>query len=128
MAIDGEMGCQFPINHQITRSSNHPILIAVLAVACAAAALAAQAPPDGDTFAKIRTEGLEHSQVDPVFRMLTVDIGPRLTASPAHKGAAEWMRDRLASYGLDHARLESWRFCRCWSLARWLSVLRPSKM
>jgi len=109
------MGCQFPINHQITRSSNHRILIAVLAVACAAA-LAAQAPADDGSFAKIRTEGLEHSQVDPVFRMLTVAIGPRLTASPAHKRAAEWMRDRLASYGLDQARLEPWRFGRGWSL------------
>ena len=67
-------------------------------MACAAA-LAAQAPADNDSFAKIRTEGLEHSQVDPVFRMLTVAIGPRLTASPAHKRAAEWMRGRLASYG-----------------------------
>ena len=37
----------------------------------------------------------------PVFDMLTVNIGPRLTASPAHKRAAEWARDRLASYGLD---------------------------
>ena len=54
----------------------------------------------------------------PVFDMLTVDIGPRLTASPAHKRAAEWARDRLASYGLDNARLEPWPFGRGWTLEK----------
>ena len=38
-------------------------------------------------------KGLERSQAAPVFDMLTVTIGPRLTASPAHKRAAEWARD-----------------------------------
>jgi carboxypeptidase Q len=68
------------------------------------------------TLAKIRVEGLEHSQAAPVFDMLTVTIGPRLTASPAHKRAAEWARDRLASYGLQNARLEPWKFGRGWTL------------
>ena len=89
-----------------------------LVVACAAAVLAAQAPTDREAFAKIRAEGLERSQAAPVFRVLTIDIGPRLTASPAHKRATEWMRDRLASYGLDHARLEPWHFGRVWSLEK----------
>ena len=76
----------------------------------------AQAPIDRDLFGKIRAEGLERSQVAPVFQMFTVDIGPRLTASPAHKRAAEWARDRLASYGLQNARLEPWSFGRGWTL------------
>src|SRR3954451_7178371 len=67
---------------------------------------------------KIRTEGLEHSQVEAVFNQLTIDIGPRLTASPAHKRAAEWTRDRLSSYGLANARLEPWKFGRGWTLER----------
>ena len=50
--------------------------------------------------------------------MLTVDIGPRLTASPAHKRAAEWARDRLASYGLANAQLEPWKFGRGWTLEK----------
>ena len=69
-------------------------------------------------FARIRAEGLEHSQVAPVFDMLTVNIGPRLTASPAHKRAAEWARDRLASYGLTNAQLEPWKFGRGWTLEK----------
>jgi carboxypeptidase Q len=78
----------------------------------------AQSSRDRDTLAKIRTEGLEHSQVVPVFDMFTVGIGPRLTASPAHKRAAEWARDRLASYGLQNARLEPWKFGRGWTLEK----------
>jgi len=89
-----------------------------LAVACASTLAAAQSSPDRDILAKIRTEGLEHSQVAPVFEMLTVNIGPRLTASPAHKRAAEWARDRLASYGLSNARLEPWKFGRGWTLEK----------
>jgi carboxypeptidase Q len=71
---------------------------------------------DSAMFAKIRAEGMEHSQVAPVFEQLTVAIGPRLTASPAQKRAAEWMRDRLAADGLANAHLEPWKFGRGWTL------------
>jgi carboxypeptidase Q len=67
---------------------------------------------------KIKTEAMDHSQVAPVFEMLTVNIGPRLTASPAHKRAAEYARDRLASYGLENAHLEPWKFGRGWTLEK----------
>ena len=83
-----------------------------------ASILLAQAPVDRDLLAKIHSEAFERSQVEPVFDMLTVTIGPRLTASPAHKRAAEWARDRLASYGLDNARLEPWHFGRGWTLEK----------
>ena len=52
----------------------------------------------------------------PVFDEFTVSIGPRLTASPAHKRAAEFARERLASYGLENARLEPFHFGRGWTL------------
>src|SRR5262245_66235835 len=81
-------------------------------------AVAAQAPADRDLAARIRAEGLERSQVAPVFEMLTVNIGPRLTASPAHKRAAEWARDRLTSYGLSNVHLEPWKFGRGWTQER----------
>ena len=82
-----------------------------------AVALEAQTPA-ADVTARIRAEGLQHSQVEPVFSELTVAIGPRLTASPAHKRAAEFVRERLASYGLENARLEPWKFGRGWSLEK----------
>ena len=62
-------------------------------------AAGAQSQTGDPMLGRIRAEGLEHSQVAAVFDMLTVNIGPRLTASPAHKRAAEWARDRLASAG-----------------------------
>jgi carboxypeptidase Q len=71
-----------------------------------------------DMATKIKTEAMEHSQVASVFEMLTVNIGPRLTASPAHKRAAEYARDILTSYGLVNARLEPWHFGRGWTLEK----------
>jgi len=93
-------------------------VIIPFACACAGAVALAQSTADRDTLAKIRTEGIERSQVRPVFDYLTIDIGPRLTASPAHKRAAAWARDRLASYGLTNARLEPWKFGRGWELKK----------
>jgi hypothetical protein len=90
-----------------------------LAAALCVATLAVgseQSSPDQGVLAKIRAEGLERSQVSAVFDTLTVDIGPRLTASPAHKRAAEWVRDRLVSYGLQNVHLEPWKFGRGWTL------------
>ena len=81
-------------------------------------ALAQAQAPDLEVLAKIRAEATEHSQAAPVFDMFTVTIGPRLTASPAHKRAAEYARDRLAAYGLSNARLEPWHFGRGWTLEK----------
>lgn len=82
------------------------------------AALAQAQAPNLDILAKIRTEATEHSQATPVFEMLAITIGPRLTASPAHKRAAEYARDRLAACGLSQARLEPWHFGRGWTLEK----------
>src|SRR5438552_14636990 len=89
-----------------------------LGLISAGVVIAAQPSSDRDALAKIRVEGLERSQAGPVFDYLTVNIGPRLTASPAHKRAAEWTRDRLASYGLTNAHLEPWTFGRGWELQK----------
>src|SRR4051795_9345468 len=87
-----------------------------LALVCAGRVGSAQTASDRDTLAKIRSEGMDHSQAGAVFDYLTINIGPRLTASPAHKRAAEWARDRLAAYGLENAHLEPWKFGRGWTL------------
>ena len=76
------------------------------------AALTQAQSPDPDLFQKLRAEAMEHPQVAPIFDMFTVTIGPRLTASPAHKRAAEYAKDRLTAYGLANARLEPWHFGR----------------
>jgi carboxypeptidase Q len=78
--------------------------------------VAAQTGSGDATLLKIRAEGIEHSQVASVFDHLTIDIGPRLTASPAHKRAVEWTRDRLIAYGLSNVHVEPWKFGQGWTL------------
>jgi carboxypeptidase Q len=90
----------------------------ILPFALLSVVVSAQSGGDHQTLAKIRAEGLQHSQVAPVFETLTVDIGPRLTASPAHKRAAEFMRDRLTADGLSNVHLEPWSFGRGWTLEK----------
>jgi carboxypeptidase Q len=97
----------------------------VLLSICCGVLLLAQAP-DADLLARMRSEALDRSQVAPVFDMLTVNIGPRLTASPAHKRAAEFARDWLASHGLENARLEAFQFGRGWTLEKLtLEMIEP---
>ena len=91
------------------------IRAAVAATVLFASAVSVQTQTGDPALARIRAEGMEHSQVERVFNTLTVEIGPRLTASPAHKKAAEFARAELASYGLDNARLEGWAFGRGWT-------------
>lgn len=94
-----------------------PILCSMLGLGLAGAAQS-QTPAERNLLARMHSEAFEHSQAQAVFDMLTVTIGPRLTASPAYRRATEWTRDRLASYGLENARLEPWQFGRGWTLEK----------
>jgi carboxypeptidase Q len=91
-----------------------------LATALLAGCVTAQAPGsiDRETLQKMHREAFDNSQAAPVFDMLTGSIGPRLTASPAHKRAAEYTKERLAAYGLANARIEPWHFGRGWSVEK----------
>src|SRR5579872_6461806 len=78
----------------------------------------AQPALDDAALKRMHREAFEKSQADAVFTTLTTVIGPRLTASPAHKHAAEYIKDVLSKIGLADARLEPWHFGRGWSLER----------
>jgi carboxypeptidase Q len=79
--------------------------------------------------AKIRDEGLNRSQVETTFGMLVDQIGPRLTASPAHKRAADYVRDLATKYGLTDARLEAFEFGRGWVLdGQTIEMIEPRYM
>jgi hypothetical protein len=68
---------------------------------------------------KIRAEGMERSQVMETLSWMTDVVGPRLTGSPRMKHANEWTKNKLAEWGLQNARLESWGpFGRGWSLQK----------
>jgi hypothetical protein len=93
-------------------------------------AYAQQAQPektDLEVINKIKTEGLERSQVMETLSWLTDVYGPRLTNSPNYKKASEWAKNKLAEWGLQNAQLEAWGpFGRGWSLEGFsASMTRP---
>jgi hypothetical protein len=99
-------------------------LIAALALAAVLAADAQDSPLN-----QIRQEGLDRSQAGAIFDHFTTHIGPRLTATPAYKTAAEWAKARLAEWGLADARLEPFEFGRGWQLDRLtIEMIEPRYM
>lgn len=77
-----------------------------------------------DPIARIREEGLNHSQVMETLSYLTDVIGPRLTASPQMKRANEWTKTKMESFGLTNAHLEAWGpFGKGWTLERFSAQL-----
>jgi len=82
-------------------------------------AFAQQPQQEDPMIARIKDEGMNHSQVMQTLSYLTDVIGPRLTASPGMKRSNEWTRDTLTKWGLQNAHLEAWGpFGRGWSLKR----------
>lgn len=80
------------------------------------AILSAQESFDHAMIAKIRDEGLNHSQAYAMLDTIATVFGPRLTASPAFMRAAEFARDHLKQWGLADVHMESWPFGRGWQL------------
>lgn len=102
----------------MTRVARCAAAVLVAAAATLTSHAQQQGAGDREMLAKIRAEGLERSQVKPVFDTLTVKIGPRLTASPAYLQAVDFLRQRLVSYGLSNVHLDEWKFGRGWTLDR----------
>src|SRR5678816_3899820 len=74
---------------------------------------------DTSMVGKIRAEGLNHSSVMDIAFYLTDANGPRLMGSPGYMRAATWAKDKLASWGLQHAALEPWGdWGKSWELQR----------
>jgi hypothetical protein len=76
---------------------------------------------------RIKTEAFDNSQVMNTLGYLTDVYGPRLTASPEFREAAEWTVKRLQGYGLENVRLEKWGpFGRSWALKSYaVEMLEP---
>ncbi len=75
---------------------------------------------DTTIVAKIKKEGLEHSQVLDIINMLTDVHGPRLTNSPGYRKAAEYAKATMESWGLSNAHFDQWEedFGRGWFLKK----------
>src|SRR5688572_10612231 len=65
---------------------------------------------DEDIRARIRKEGMEHSQIMKTMHMLADVYGPRLTGSPNHKRAGEWTIKQMQEWGFENGHLEPWDF------------------
>ena len=76
---------------------------------------------------RIKAEAFEHSKVMEHLQYLTDIYGPRLTASPEFKEAADWAVKRLQEYGLENVHMEKWGpFGRSWTLEKFsLEMLQP---
>ena len=92
-----------------------------------AAAQVAQEAVDLSVVQRIRQEGLEHSQIEPLARHLTEVIGPRLTGSPGMKRANEWTAQTLRDWGLSNVQAEPWgEFGRGWEQEAYMGrILTP---
>jgi carboxypeptidase Q len=86
------------------------LIVALTAIALAPTIPLAQQQErlDHETYARIRAEALERSQIMHTLHMLTDVYGPRLTGSPSLKAASEWVVTQSAEWGLKNARLEPW--------------------
>jgi hypothetical protein len=97
-------------------------LFAVLLLA--PSALLAEEPVDLSVVHRIKAEAFQNGRVMDHLFYLTDVGGPRLTASPGQRAAADWAIAALKSWGIASARSETWgRFGRSWQLERFAAHL-----
>ena len=70
----------------------------------------------GEVIDRIKTEGLQRSHAQALYRTITDEFGARLTGSPAHKQAANWAVDRFKEFGLANPHLEPYEFGHGWTV------------
>lgn len=87
----------------------------------------AQGKPDIETINKIKEEGLQHSQVADIAFHLTDISGNRLTNSPGFFRAANYAKNKLASWGLTDAKIDPWgEFGKGWEIEKsYLAITAP---
>jgi hypothetical protein len=97
---------------------NAQATLVALVLVCAAPATAQQTV-DLSVVNRIEFEAFQNGKVMDHLFYLTDVGGPRLTASPGQRAAADWAIARLKSWGISSARSERWgRFGRSWQLKR----------
>lgn len=103
-------------------------IISWIAIICLVLPLTAADTADLAVVHSIKAEAFDNSEVmDHVFYLTDVN-GPRVTNSPGHRAAAEWIINRLEKYGLENVKLEKWGpFGRGWSFSRFAAhMLEPA--
>ena len=74
---------------------------------------------DEQVVAQIRNEAMKNSQIMENLSYLTDVFGSRLTNSPNLRAAQIWTRDKMISWGLQNANIETWgTFGKGWSVEK----------
>ena len=68
----------------------------------------ANEPINYEAIARIRTEGMQNSQVMELASWMTDVHGPRLSGSPNIQKAGEWAVATMKDWGLQNVALEPW--------------------
>lgn len=106
------------------------LLIPAAVLTALAVATGAAEPVHDEVIAAIKAEGFQRSAVMDTLSWLSDVYGPRLSGSPNLQRAAEWARDRMTGWGLQHAALEPYGTTyRGWTLERLsLDMIEPQYM
>jgi hypothetical protein len=102
----------------------------LLAAFTAASSVSAQAPEPGTetldlkVLHQIKSQSFYHSQAMETLFYISDVYGPRITSSPNHKAAAEWIMKTLESYGCKNVHLEPWGpFGNSWQIRKFYGAL-----
>lgn len=105
------------------------LLACLILPAVAAYAETAREPVDLQVVTAIREEGFNHSKLMSNLSYLTEVIGPRLTASPQMRMAANWAIETFKSEGLANVHVEPFEFGRGWTYGRVaVDMVSPQEM
>ncbi|MFZ6871736.1 M20/M25/M40 family metallo-hydrolase [Undibacterium sp. Di27W] len=85
---------------------------------------------DLDLITKLRDEAMNRSKAQEILGVLTDEIGPRLTGSPAMRKAGDWTRSKFGEWGLQNIHSESFApFGRGWTLEKTtLRMVEPAQV
>ena len=67
---------------------------------------------DDSVNARIRKEESDHSQVMHTLHMLADRYGPRMTGTPNHEAAVQWVIRQFTEWGMKNSHREPWDFAR----------------
>ncbi len=91
-----------------------PLIFALGLMLTPALLPAQQFPTDDPVIKRIWDEGMtDKSQIGRLAQVLMDSIGPRLTASPGHQSAVQWLQDMYRGWGVP-ARAERYGTWRAW--------------
>ena len=100
------------------------LAVAILAAFPLTAQQSTQENVDLGVLNQIKWQAFNNSQVMDHLFYLSEVYGPRVTSSPNHRAAAEWIVKRLESYGLQNVHLEPWGpFGNSWQYRKFYGAL-----